>query len=662
MSTKNKIKNSVSSSSYFLGIDGFVNYANATIEKLTENAKLNWYKLIELSNKKNGAKPTKKFLKQSKEIINEIGYEKFKSIVVRDWIEFVIILEPTEIRSMNFYNTKQLLSSKNINAFKAFVWMCSNFHDKITLQNLAALAEKCYKKIPGKSSMASSLGNACVYALYKSRGLEGISYLSNLKIKVKQKSCKNTINKYLLDSAKAKGISIHEIEDIALPQFKLENASKKVFFEEYIANIFIERIGKTSVQWIRPDGKIQKSIPAFIKNNYADKLKKTKAEIKKITQSLSAQKERIDLMFRLNRTLEYEHFHSYFFEHGLMSFLSKKLIWNIHQNNNKIAAFYFENNWFDSNKNVIKVNSNAQFSLWHPALEAVLEIKKWRDLLMDLEVKQPIKQAFREVYILTEAEVNTTTYSNRMAAHILKQFQFNALAKNRNWEYKLMGTWDGGYESYAELLIKEHNLKAEYWVAGIDVADDYSDSGIWRYISTDQVRFIDIESNEVAELIDVPPIVFSEVMRDVDLFVGVASVGNDPNWEDSGGQPFFRDYWQSYSFGNLSETAKIRKEILTGLLPRLKIKNVATLKDKFLIVKGKLRTYKIHIGSTNILMEPNDEYLCIVSDRGGKTKNQKVFLPFEGDEGLSIIISKAFMLAEDDKITDTSITSQILRV
>lgn len=36
-----------------------------------------------------------------------------------------------------------------------------------------------------------------------------------------------------------------------------------------------------------------------------------------------------------------------------------------------------------------------------------------------------------------------------------------------------------------------------------------------------------------------------------------------------------------------------------------------------------------------------------------------LYLPFEGDRTLSIILSKAFMLAEDDKIKDPSILSQI---
>ena len=36
-----------------------------------------------------------------------------------------------------------------------------------------------------------------------------------------------------------------------------------------------------------------------------------------------------------------------------------------------------------------------------------------------------------------------------------------------------------------------------------------------------------------------------------------------------------------------------------------------------------------------------------------------LFLPFEGDQTLSVILSKAFLLAEDNKITDSSIVNQI---
>ena len=145
-------------------------------------------------------------------------------------------------------------------------------------------------------------------------------------------------------------------------------------------------------------------------------------------------------------------------------------------------------------------------------------------------------------------------------------------------------------------------------------------------------------------------------MRDVDLFVGVASVGNDPTWQD-GGEHQHHAYWHEYSFGDLSQTAQTRRDLLSRLLPKLKIAAQCELDGRFLRVRGTLRNYKIHLGSGNILMEPNDQYLCIVPERGGKS--EKIFLPFEGDGTLSVILSKAFLLTDDDKIKDPTITRQI---
>jgi hypothetical protein len=76
-------------------------------------------------------------------------------------------------------------------------------------------------------------------------------------------------------------------------------------------------------------------------------------------------------------------------------------------------------------------------------------------------------------------------------------------------------------------------------------------------------------------------------------------------------------------------------------------------------VEGKKRIYKIHLGSSNILMEPNNQYLCIVPDSRKKAKQVAVCLPFEGDNTLSLILSKAALLANDNKIKDSTINTQI---
>ncbi len=183
-------------------------------------------------------------------------------------------------------------------------------------------------------------------------------------------------------------------------------------------------------------------------------------------------------------------------------------------------------------------------------------------------------------------------------------------------------------------------------------------------MSTDQVRFFRGDAPEPLPLSEIPALAFSEILRDIDLFVGVASVGNDPAWIDTGATGTagrYNEYWQGYSFGDLSASAETRKTVLGKLLPRLKIADRCELSGRFLRVRGDLRTYKIHLGSANILMEPNDQYLCIVPGHGGKdiATPGVLFLPFEGDARLSVILSKAFLLVADTKITDLTIMSQL---
>lgn len=180
--------------------------------------------------------------------------------------------------------------------------------------------------------------------------------------------------------------------------------------------------------------------------------------------------------------------------------------------------------------------------------------------------------------MLTEAEIRTNTYSNRFAAHILRHVPFISLVRRRGWKYSSsLGHWNR-YRT-PTLEVPHANLKVQYWVDIIH--DPEVGEGINQCISTDQVHFID-QDNEPLPLEQIPPRVFSEAMRDIDIFVGSTSIGADPNWRDQGERPVeVRNYWQNYSFGELSTTAANRRDVLEGLLPRLKIADVSRLTDKF---------------------------------------------------------------------------------
>ena len=280
-------------------------------------------------------------------------------------------------------------------------------------------------------------------------------------------------------------------------------------------------------------------------------------------------------------------------------------------------------------------------TLWHPVGAAPAEVLAWRRFLEERELRQPFKQAHREVYLLTDAERTTGDYSNRFAAHVLRQHQMAALARGRGWTYGLQGAYDTP-DTPAELRLPEHGLRVAFWIQRPFDTEDYNDAGIFVHVLTDQVRFHALDHDADAPawrrdhtagtvaLDTVPARVFSEAMRDVDLFVGVASIGNDPTWADRGDRVEDRwrvndqylGYWSDYAFGELSEAGAVRRDLLERLLPKLAIADRARLDGRFLRVRGTLREYKIHLGSGNILMAPNDAYLCIVPGRDAPARTR----------------------------------------
>ena len=57
------------------------------------------------------------------------------------------------------------------------------------------------------------------------------------------------------------------------------------------------------------------------------------------------------------------------------------------------------------------------------------------------------------------------------------------------------------------------------------------------------------------------------------------------------------------------------------------------------------------------MITPGDRYLCIIPRRD--VGPDLGYLPYEGDLTLPVIVSKAMLLARDDKITDPAILSQL---
>lgn len=576
------------------------------------------------------------------------------------------------------------INPANNDVLRGLVWMAGLHEDAETGRALAGLALAAWRKIPGVGPLRPKVGNACAWALGNMPGSQAINQLARLKVKVKFLPAQQAIEKALRAAAARFGLPPEEVEELALPTFGLDQDGRRVeSFGETRAELLLEG-SQAALRWSRGDGKPLASAPKAVKDYYAAELKELAQAQKDLRAVLPALAARLEGLYLQPRRWRLADWRARYLDHPVAGALARRLIWEFQgpagsgsgawDAGRIVAGDGSSLDWLDE---------ETQAALWHPLAAGEAEVEAWRAWLENRQVRQPFKQAHREIYLLTGAERATHTFSNRFAAHLLNQRQFHALCLQRGWRDQLRLAVDAEAPPPHRLL-PASNLRAEFWVeSAVEFEPTVEDRNlVYPYVATDQVRFYALDAGEnlahvsgggyhppwrtapaqPLPLDSIPPLVFSEIMRDIDLFVGVSSVGNDPNWTEGGRSQPYTGYWTEYSFGELSETARTRRAILARLLPGLKIGAQCALDERFLIVKGKLHTYKIHLGSGNVLMEPGGRYLCIVNDQRADLPGAgALYLPFEGDRTLALILSKAILLATDERITDATIRAQIRR-
>ena len=252
---------------------------------------------------------------------------------------------------------------------------------------------------------------------------------------------------------------------------------------------------------------------------------------------------------------------------------------------------------------------------------------EWADYmhaLYEQQLVQPFKQVFREFYPITEDELQERTISRRYAGYQVQPQRTVALLKSRGW------TVD--YEEGLQRVCYQANLIVRMYA----LADWFSPADI-EAPTLETIEFYDRSTGKNVELEKVPPILFSEVMRDIDLVVSVAHVGGvDPETSHS--------------------TVEMRTAIAGELVKLLKLTQVEFI-GSHAKIHGKLADYSVHMGSGVVHAEGKGmlNILPVHSQARGR-----IFLPFADDDPKTAeIMSKIILLAEDNKIKDPTILQQL---
>jgi len=153
------------------------------------------------------------------------------------------------------------------------------------------------------------------------------------------------------------------------------------------------------------------------------------------------------------------------------------------------------------------------------------------------------------------------------------------------------------------------------------------------------VAFYHRKTGAPLKIREIPDVIFSEVMRDVDMAVSVAHAGGvDPETSHS--------------------TVEMRSAILAFTLPLLGLSNV-TLQGSHAIIDGSLARYSVHLGS-GIVHQLGGTMLSVLPVHS--QHRGRLFLPFVDDVPKTAeVISKVILFAEDKKLKDPTILEQIRR-
>lgn len=250
---------------------------------------------------------------------------------------------------------------------------------------------------------------------------------------------------------------------------------------------------------------------------------------------------------------------------------------------------------------------------------------EFQRLAVERKLVQPFKQIFRELYTLNADEKLDGMKSARYSGNQVMPKKAVALLRTRGWTVDM----DEGLQK----VFHRQNLIAKIYA----MADWFSPAEV-EPPTLEYVLFEHRRTREIIPLEKIVPVLFSEVMRDLDLMVSVAHAGGvDPEASHS--------------------TVEMRAALIRTMLPFFKLDNVRIEKSHAFIT-GKFGEYTVHLGSGVCHKQASGmlNILPVHSQTRGR-----IFLPFADDDPKTAeVLTKILFLAEDDKIKDPSILEQII--
>jgi hypothetical protein len=471
---------------------------------------------------------------------------------------------------------------------------------------------------------------AAIYALSRAGGAEAVVHLQELRARIKHKNLAKRIEAAFADAAKAQGLSPDELADQLVPDHGLDECSSR----DWPAGTFTLRLalgpdGKVEIRTLDAARKSIRKLPGESARAYAAELAVVRAERKALSATVSLQRARLEGAMVAGRRWPLESWRRAFAQHPLLKSVAQRVVWRIDMEGETtgIGMPTTENAWIDVNGAPFDVPNAAVLSIVHPVDLKPENQAAWQRRIVAQHVIQPFKQLFRETYYPTESERNGFEVT-RYRGHIVPLQLLRALTASRGW---VGGLGLAGFDGSGQGSRSFKSFGVEAWL--------YHDGKF----ESDEARIELTEFRPIAaasggplespiKLAEVPPLVFSEAVRDVDLVASVGSVGVGEL-----GVPSATSEALASAFG------LTRASTIAALIPSLGLAGRVAVDGSYAIID---KRFRVHLGTATVTRYPSGERVNFsMSQRIARD----VSLPFEDrDDALTILINVILTLANHE--------------
>ncbi|MFD2520920.1 DUF4132 domain-containing protein [Emticicia soli] len=418
---------------------------------------------------------------------------------------------------------KALLSSYVTNSADAKYKFC------LTLSSILGTDEEIdvlkNKVVEWSDAGRGKMGEYAVKALAlngSNKALRAVEFFSR-KYKNKYKNIGAAANESFALVAEELNIHPYELADSIIPDFGFTGLFKEFEVNGEPYRAFVNNDFKMA--FLNEDSKLLKSLPKGTSKELQDEFKEIAKEIRDIVKSQSS---RLEQYLVIQRKWAAEKWQAFFLENPVMFAYAIRLIWGVYQDNKLVSTFRCQEDQTLVNEDgdEISLDNDTQIGIVHPISLNDQQINYWSENLADADIEPIFPQLDRPVILLPDSQ-KSTRMSNEFEGVQYAGFGFVSKMEKLGWNRGSIV--DGGgiasyYKDFSALGITA--IIMQEGVLGIGYYEENAELGSLMFVRNKSVSFgsyvYDEPSKEADERLipfgDVPPIVYSEVVADMQFF------------------------------------------------------------------------------------------------------------------------------------------------